>query len=414
MMSKNNSPSRFEDIKVGDTAEVRHRLTAADVAAFVALTGDDNPLHVDAAYAATTTLRKPVAHGMLTASFISTLIGTRLPGAGALWYDLDIRFLAPARVGEEIVVRGTVRQKSPAIRALTLALDVSADGRALIEGTAHVKCVDAPPAAPEKEPAATAGAATPAATPAMNGRAVIVTGGGRGIGAAICRALAEQGFAVAVNYRRDAAGAEALAAAITARGGRAVAIGADISDPGQADALYKVAVERLGPLAGLVNNAAPPILPRPFVECEWDDLARHLDVQVKGAFLMCRRVLPDLIAQGGGRIVTVASSVVEGTPPVGWTAYTVGKTALVGLTRSLAAEAGPKGVTVNCVAPGMTETDLIADFSDKAKMLARMQTPLRRLARPEDVAGVVAFLFGAAAAHITGETIHVSGGATMK
>lgn len=404
---------RFNGLSVGDRAQVRHTITHDDIAAFVALTGDDNPLHVDAAYAARTSLRQPVVHGMLTASFISTLIGKHLPGEGALWYELSIRFLAPVRVGEAVTAAGIVRHKSPALRVLTLAVEVlGGDDRKVIEGEAKVRCMG-----PESLSAADTAAAAESAAPispiaATAPGCVIVTGAARGIGAAVAQGLARAGHAIIVNTRSDADGAARTVAAIQAAGGRACAVLADVADPAGIDALMAQARAAFGTVAGIVNNASPPVGGQPVESLRWDQVQRHLDVQVRGALLLAQAAVTDLAACGGN-IVSITSIAADDVPPMHWTAYTVAKAALTALSRSLAVELGPRGVRVNCVAPGMTDTDLIADLPEKAKMLAKAQTPLRRLATPDDVAGVVTFLFSDAARHLTGETIRVCGGLRM-
>jgi 3-oxoacyl-[acyl-carrier protein] reductase len=114
----------YDNIQIGDTAEIRHTITKADIDKFVALTGDDNRLHIDADYAAQTTFKKPVAHGMLSASFISTIIGTKIPGDGALWYNQTLEFLLPVRVGDEITVVAKVLKKVDATQSIELSTDV--------------------------------------------------------------------------------------------------------------------------------------------------------------------------------------------------------------------------------------------------------------------------------------------------
>jgi 3-oxoacyl-[acyl-carrier protein] reductase len=131
---------RFNDVKEGDEAEIVHVITIQDVDKFAELTGDVNPLHMDESYAAGTSLKKRVVHGMLSASFISTIIGTRLPGPGALWYEQHLRFLLPVRIGEEIKVMAKVKHKSTAQRILTIETTVYGEGnRKVIEGEAKVK-----------------------------------------------------------------------------------------------------------------------------------------------------------------------------------------------------------------------------------------------------------------------------------
>ena len=131
---------RFEQINVGDKSFLTHTITAEDVELFVKLTGDDNPVHLDEAFVAGTSLRRPVVHGMLTASFISTLIGTKLPGSGALWFEQGLKFLAPVRIGDEITVGASVVHKVSSQRVLVLDVIVTGRGnREVIRGKSKVK-----------------------------------------------------------------------------------------------------------------------------------------------------------------------------------------------------------------------------------------------------------------------------------
>jgi 3-oxoacyl-[acyl-carrier protein] reductase len=168
-----------------------------------------------------------------------------------------------------------------------------------------------------------------------------------------------------------------------------------------------------GAVGILVNNAAPRINGKPFAASEWADFQSHLDVQLRGAYLMTRACLPQMVDRRWGRIVNITSQAIDGQPTIGWTAYAAAKAALATMSRYLAAEYGPQGITVNCVSPGMTETSLIGDIPEKLQMLAARQTPLRRLATPEDVAAAVAHLVSDDASFITGHTLRVNGGMAM-
>ena len=183
-------PDPFAQIQVGDEQDIVHTISLEDVKVFIGLTGDDNPLHVDANYAARTTFKKPVVHGMLTASFLSTMIGTKLPGPGSLWYELNCRFLAPARVGEQIRVWAKVKQKSTALRTLVLDAVIFGEGnRRLIESEVKVKLLGsqekAKHAACEEDQVKTTIHPGKSASKGARQGAVIITGASRGIGKAI-------------------------------------------------------------------------------------------------------------------------------------------------------------------------------------------------------------------------------------
>jgi 3-oxoacyl-[acyl-carrier protein] reductase len=390
----------FDQIQVGDEAELTHLLTRSDVQAFATLTGDFNPLHLDEAFARRTLFRKPVVYGMLSASFISTMIGMLLPGNGALWTGQTLEFLQPAFVGDTLRVVARVKHKSPAMRAVALEVVITNQyGQRLIVGQSTVKVLELKD---EEKPVETEATKT-----------VLVTGGSRGIGAATARRLASDGHALVVNYAHAAGEAEGVVAEITQGGGRAIAVQADIAREKDVESLFAAVEKAFGPIQAVVHCAAPASMLRPFDDLDWEAVQQQLEVQLKGAFNCAKAALPRLVEAQSGSLVFIGSIAADGVPPAQQTDYVVAKSALAALARCLAVEYGPKGIRVNVVAPGMTQTDRIAPLPDKAKMLTRMQTPLRRLAEPVDIADVVAFLLSPGARHITGETIRVCGGGVM-
>jgi 3-oxoacyl-[acyl-carrier protein] reductase len=338
---------------------------------------------------------------MLGASFISTVIGTKLPGHGALWVSQNIEFLLPVRLNDELTVSCTVLKKYDRERLLELDTRITNQNQQLVlAGTGKVKLLAA------KEPAEQPKAAG-------HPLVAIVTGGAGGIGKAICLRLAKDGFNVVVNYNSRRDPAEEIVAEINAGKTHAIAVQADISSEGGAETLYKAAIQAFGGVGILVNNASPRINAKPFAGTEWSDIQRQLDVQVKGAFLLAKVCLPEMTARKWGRIVCITSQVIDGQPSIGWTGYAVAKAALSMLSRYIAAEFGPSGVTVNCISPGMTETPLIGDIPEKAQMMIARQTPLRRLATPTDIAAAVAHLASDEASFITGHTLRINGGLVM-
>ncbi len=390
----------FDQIQVGDEAELTHLLTKSDVQVFATLTGDFNPLHLDEAFARRTLFHKPVVYGMLSASFISTMIGMLLPGNGALWTGQTLEFLQPAFVGDTLRVVARVKHKSPATRALVLELVITNQyGQRLIVGRSTVKVLELKY---EEKPLETEATKT-----------VLVTGGSRGIGAATVRRLASEGHALVVNYVRSADEAEKVVAEVTQGGRRAISVQANIAREDEVKALFTAAEKAFGPTQAVVHCAASASVLRPFDNLDWDAVQQQLDVQLKGAFNCAKAALPRMVEAKSGSLVFIGSIAADGVPPSQQTDYVVAKSALAALARCLAVEYGPKGIRVNVVAPGMTQTDMIAHLPEKAKLLTQMQTPLRRLAEPSDIADVVAFLLSPGARHITGETIRVCGGGVM-
>ena len=400
----------FDAIQVGDIQTLTKTITEADVRKFVDMTGDDNPLHVDRKYAETTAFKDIVVHGMLGASFISTVIGTRLPGTGALWVSQNLEFLLPVRLGDTLTISARVQRKLKRDRLLELETQIFNQNQQLVlTGVGKVKLL----VAAVFEEKAIAGDPP---------RVAIVTGGAGGIGRTISQRLAGDGFNVVVNYRGQSDRAREVVSEINTaadsdnenRLGRALAVQADISTEAGAHELYNAALTAFGAVSVLVNNASPRINPKSFDATLWDDVQHQIDVQVKGAFLMTSEVVPEMSARRWGRIVNITSQVLDGAPSVTWTGYAMAKGALQVFSNYMAAELGPQGITVNCVSPGMCDTTLIGDVPEKVQLMIARQTPLRRLAKPSDVAAAVAYLVSEDAGFVTGSTVAVNGGMAIR
>ncbi|WP_318207404.1 MULTISPECIES: 3-oxoacyl-ACP reductase FabG [unclassified Streptomyces] len=245
------------------------------------------------------------------------------------------------------------------------------------------------------------------------GAVAIVTGAGRGIGAATAKRLAADGAAVVALDLTEGDAADTVAG-IRATGGRAMAVGCDVTDSGQVDAAIDRTVAEYGRLDVLVNNAGVLRDNMLFMMSD-DDWDTVVDVHLKGAFLCSRAAQRHMAGQGSGKIVNLSSVAADGNR--GQANYAAAKAGVQGLTRTLAIELGPYGINVNAIAPGFVATAMTDQTArrtgadpEEFRRAAAARSPLRRVGSPEDIAAVVSFLASEDAAYVTGQTIHVDGG----
>jgi acetoacetyl-CoA reductase/3-oxoacyl-[acyl-carrier protein] reductase len=272
---------------------------------------------------------------------------------------------------------------------------------------------------------ATAAASAPASPArALDGHVALVTGGTRGIGAAICRCLADDGSAIAAGYSRDHEGAQAFVRSLADCRVEATAHQGNIGSAEDCRRTVGEVIERHGRLDILVNNAGI-LIDRTALQMTDEDWYKVLAVNLSGAFFMTQAVLPHMIERGQGRIINISSLAAQ-RGNVGQANYAASKSGLFGLTRTLAREAAQAlyraghlddehgvGLTVNAVAPGLVATEMIQHVPDRVMDKLRAEIPLRRLGRPEEVARVVHFLCADASSYITGQIWSVNGGMEM-
>ncbi len=243
----------------------------------------------------------------------------------------------------------------------------------------------------------------------LEGRVVLVTGAGRGIGAAIAQRCSEAGARVTVNYLEQEDTARRVVKDIASEGGDAIAIRADVRQSDETRRLVDETLDEFGRLDVLINNAHTPFSITEFSSLMWEDIQTQMDGVLRSAYLCTAAALPHLYTSSDAAIVNI-SSVTVTKPVVGMTHRTIAKAALDGFTRSLAVELAPGGIRVNGIAVGWTHTDQLSQFSESELRARTDEIPLNRLASPREVAECAVFLASALSSYLTGAVIPCSGG----
>ncbi len=245
----------------------------------------------------------------------------------------------------------------------------------------------------------------------LTGRVALVTGAARGIGRAIATTLAGAGASVVVNYHQNTAAADETVAAITATGGTALPVQADVGQAAEVERLFKTTLDHYRRIDILVNNAGTT-RDTLLLRMKEDDFDVIIQTNLRSVYLCTKAALRPMIKHHGGRIINI-TSVVGLTGNAGQANYAAAKAGMIGFTKSTAREVASRNITVNAVAPGFIETELTSVLSVEARATIRESIPLGRLGHPQDVAGLVCFLASDAAAYITGQTLTVDGGMVM-
>lgn len=242
----------------------------------------------------------------------------------------------------------------------------------------------------------------------LSNKVVLVTGGGRGIGASISRVLARQGATVAINYAASRDKAEALAQEITGSGGRAQAFGADVRDAGAVEKMVEEVASAFGRVDGVVNNAIAGKQAESFDAATSDDYINAFNFGCQAVLNTTRAARPLMRDAGGGRIVNIVTELWNMEAP-GWSVYMAGKGAMVGVSRSLAAELGPENITVNMVAPGWMADEKV-DTSSKSSLDFAQTLPLRRHGSADEIGNGCVFFLSELSSYVTGAYLPVTGG----
>jgi 3-oxoacyl-[acyl-carrier protein] reductase len=392
---------KFHEISVGDKEQLSHIITRSDIDKFIELTGDDNKLHFDDKFASRTQFKKPVVHGMLGASFISTIIGTKIPGDGALWFSQTLDFLLPVRIGDHLTVIAEVIKKNEKESIIELKTEILNQNRQVVtRGIAKVKVI-------EEETDGELELEKNNWT-----KTALIIGGTGGIGSEVCVQLAKDGFNIIINYNSNKSKAIEIKRLVESFGVSCIVVKADINKEDEIKELIRISLRSFNSIDVLVNCAATIIPNIKFHDLEWSDYLSQLELNIKAVLIIVKNVVDIMIKNGYGKIINIGSYSAE-KPNNDWSHYITAKSALIGFTKSMAFELAPKGINVNMVTPSLVDTELTADIPEKFKLLTASQTPLRRLARAKDVANIISFLASEKSDFLAGENIRVNGGQIM-
>jgi len=392
---------KFKDIFLGQSATITHVISSKDIEDFAKLSGDYNPIHLSAQYAKDTSYKKPIAHGMLSASFISQMIGYKLPGPGSLWISQSLEFHLPAFEGDTLNINAKVVQISNATRIIKLEIVISNQAEEiLVTGKSTVKMIETKDKQIESD--------------SKKLRTVLITGGSGGIGLAIARMLAIRGHNVIINYNKNSDKADKKAQELSAQGANVLAIKGDISNYHDVENIAnQVKTRMFADVTDIVHCASSNLKSISFNGLTWEDFQSQIDVNIKGAFNCAKIFSPGMINIGGGAILMIGSIYAEHQTATSLAHYITSKAGMAGLCRSIAKEMGPMGIRANIVSPGMVDTELISQVPEKTKLLTKMNTPLRRIGEADDIANLIEYLIGPGGKHISGQTINVCGGITI-
>lgn len=387
----------IRDVAVGDSHSLTIAMSEDLVGKFADLTGDYNPLHMDEAFAKKTTFQGRIAHGMLTGSFISTIIGMYLPGPGALWLSQSYDFVAPVRIGDTVIVEAKVTRKSVSQGVIVLQMEArNQTGSLVLRGEGKVKMMEDEAQVRSKD---------------INDCRVLVTGASRGLGARIALRFAASGAHVFANYRSSRESALDVKERAETLAGTLELVEGDVTSETGIDGI----LAQIGPegVDVLIINAIGHFRHAAFLEQDIEDFEKSLDFGMRSPVRLLQRVLPSMIDQKFGRIVSILSTASIGAPPTGYSSYNVNKGALEAITKSIAVEYGKHNICANMVSPNMLRTDLTSGIAERAKQLVEAQSPLKRLPTPDEVAENVVYLCSPAAAYINGHNLILSGGSTI-
>jgi len=405
---------------VGEKYKDRFLITQEIVSNFADFSSDYNPIHVDAAYAKQHGYSRQVSHGVIQLVFLSKIIGMDFPGAGAMWMKQTVNWLLPVLVGDSIEIILTVKHYSYSTKILILLVEIfNQQNKRVMTGESQVKITkqlsnkivnqltDVNFVENQKVNAIVDSDKN---YNISNKRVALVTGATRGIGEAIVRRLAYDGFNVVVNYRNDKESANIIVDEIIRLGGDAIAVYSDITSKNDIKSMSDVILNKWGRCDVIIHGASPPLEIINVEQLSYENIELYLDVYLKGAVTLVEFFSPLMVSHKFGRFVFLGTSALYGEPPAGMAAYVAAKEALWGYTKSLATSMARYGITANMVSPSLTITELTTDVPARVKEVEAIKSPMRRLATVDDTANQISYLCNDNSSYVNGINIPITGG----
>ncbi len=397
----NNNPSSFS---IGQYAEISHKVSELDLIEFAKLSGDDNPLHIDRAYAEEVGNRGLVSHGILTASLISRLIGTRLPGAGSLWMSQEIEFTEAVYPGDLLTARVSVQKIHQKDQVLELYAEVkNQKGSVVLRGTGRVRF---PNDSKNEEQPISKDSTLP--------KHALVLGASGALGMEVIKTLANDGINVSAVFNENPGQLESLIDDLSKRGMNSMAYKCNLASEKDRERLYAKLVDSNREPNFIVSCAAMNPGSTPVMKTSLNDVNSAFQLEVLSLLHFVQLAFPNLSALKNGRVIAVGSTAALGRPDSGWSRYAISKSAMETLIKSLAVELGPHGVTCNTVSPGLTREGMGSQIPTRVHLIATAETPNRNLVTMDEVANVIKFLLSSNGSSITGQNLVVDGGRFMR
>ncbi|TKJ17319.1 hypothetical protein CEE44_02165 [Candidatus Woesearchaeota archaeon B3_Woes] len=388
----------FENIEKGDKKSFNFKVSEKD------LLSTYNILLKNTNY--DTWSGKNVSKNLIVSCLFSTFVGMCIPGRHATFTDFKINFENDVELNKKYKFLGKVSFKSSSTSIIVENISISQNNgeRVIASGKINVKVND-----PQIEMLSLESLKKEGLDLELKDKVVLITGASSGIGQTTAKLFSLYGTKVIINYFKGKDSAERIVKEIIKNKGDAIAIKADIRDIKQVKKMVNTACKKYGDIHILVNNAVKGFYPKSFTDLNWEDVQGEMDVTLKGTFNCCQEIIPLMLKNKSGKIINMLTVATE-SPPANQAKYVIAKSALIGLTRSLAVDLAPSNIQVNMVSPSIVKTNLTKHVSNIFLDRLKNETPMKRNATPVDVAKAIIFLSSSLAPYTTGQKIMVTGG----